>query len=853
MDRKIVGSLTLLLTLPVISLAIPDAGQVASEIKVTKVPDKRIVDCLLQGQIRKLGNTMYQMPPRPVSIPAIDCEIRGGDMLVFDRANFATSLSHWLGLAKQGDVNAQIYVGEIFERGLGREPDFAQAAAWYARAAKAGNPVAQISLAQLYEKGLGVEKNAAEAERLYALAFGADSYTTVEIDSGTLDDPGEKIRELEQSLAAARQESNELSGQLQVAQVNLLLAEKDLAEQEGERELLQQSLAAQESRADKLSGDELLEAKKQLAKSNAELAATQFTITQLNKEVQRNERQLSAYQEELDRVQELEQALASQSREFDAVNQELRQARLALAESNNRLADQENEINQERSSIDQAREELATETQMSAQMQEELRLTIKEREERLQTQESILSNMQGEMEIQRQQSRDLQNRLTELRAENDRLVVAQADADRFRQESNRLELALAETQSQLALIEAAVEKDELGVAQANADAERYRREAEEYKARLEKIEADLEANAEMTGPSIQLVDPLAHVTRGTRSDVSVRSESEQQIVGKVVAPAGLISLHVNNESTQLNERNVFTRVIPITGRETPVTIVAIDNQGKRVERLFSLINENFTPPGPDLPDVEFGRYHALLIGNEEYAKLPDLQTPINDISSIGKILRERYNYETTVIHDGTREEIMDGMYNLLSKLNSEDNLLIYYAGHGEYVTDTNRGVWLPIDASPNSPANWITNVEINDYLKQIRAKQIVVIADSCYSGSLTRSAIVNLRPGLTDDEYEAHLQKMSKIRARVVLTSGGLAPVLDSANPESQNSIFAAALIEILNQNKAILSAQDLGRTIAAKVSLAATRVGYEQEPQYAPLSHANHQGGDFFFVPMQL
>jgi uncharacterized caspase-like protein len=206
-----------------------------------------------------------------------------------------------------------------------------------------------------------------------------------------------------------------------------------------------------------------------------------------------------------------------------------------------------------------------------------------------------------------------------------------------------------------------------------------------------------------------------------------------------------------------------------------------------------------------------------------------------------------------VIEDGTREQIMDVMYELLGELTSEDNLLIYYAGHGEYVTDTNRGVWLPTDASPTSPANWITNVEISDYLKQIRAKQIVVIADSCYSGALTRSALINLRPGLTDEEYEAHLKKMAQVRARVVLTSGGLAPVLDSANPGSEHSIFATALIEVLQQNDAVLSAQDLGRTIAAKVSLAASRVGYEQEPQYAPMNHASHQGGDFFFVPVRL
>jgi TPR repeat protein len=852
MDRKILRRLTLLLAVPMLSSTVIGSDEPSLE-SVEQVPDKRIVDCLLQGQIRKLGSTIYQSPPRPVSIPAIDCEIRGGDMLVFDRANFATSLAYWLGIAKGGDVNAQVYVGEIFERGLGRDPDYAQAAAWYSRAAEAGSPVAQISLAQLYEKGLGVTQDQAEAERLYALAFGADSVSTVvEIDTGSIDDPAEKIRLLEKSLQEAKNESAELSNQLQAAQINLTLAQQDLQEQVIEEQQLSENVAVAVTEAKTLSGAELQKANEDLVKSNAELEATQFAIAQLHQEVDRNERQLVAYQGEFNRIQELEQALQKQSQEYDAVNQELRRTRLDLAESNNKLAAQQNDIELERDSIQQARNVLRTENSMSEKSQQDLENRIRDREAKLASQESALADMRSEMESQSVQSRDLQNRLAELRKENDKLIQAQADADRYRLESNRLQIALSETQAQLNVIETAAASDELQTVRAEANLERYRNEAEEYKKRLDELEKELDKNIEMAGPSIQLVDPLAFVTRGTKSDVVVHSEARQQIVGKVLAPAGLLSLSVNDELTQVNDRNVFTTEIGIEGRETPVTIVAIDNQGKRAEHFYSLINEKFRPPQSG-PVIEFGKFHALLIGNQEYEKLPDLQTPKNDIESIGAVLRDRYGYEITIIQDGTREQIMDGMYDLLATLDSEDNLLIYYAGHGEYVTDTNRGVWLPVDASPNSPANWITNVEINDYLKQIRAKQIVVIADSCYSGALTRSAIINLRPGLTDEEYEAHLKKMSKIRARVVLTSGGLAPVLDSATPGSKNSIFAGALLEILGQNEAILSAQDLGRTVAAKVSLAASLVGYEQEPQYAPLNHANHQGGDFFFVPVSL
>ena len=686
--------------------------------------DKRIVDCLLQGQIRKIGDNIYQAPPRPVKLPATECDIRGGDMLVYDRSSFSASLSHWLQLAKEGDVSAQIYVGEIFERGLGREPDYAQAAAWYKTAADAGNPAAQISLAQLYEKGLGVQQNAAEAERLYQLAFRPAGAENVGLDPGSLGNPAERVAELEQQLAKAQKDATALSEQLGASQQTLAKAQSSLSAQQADQARLRKELEAAKSRVGAASPD--------AAALQAELAQRESLIAQLQEEVDRGQLQTDAYQQQLDRNSELEKALTDQAGRYETATAELSRARAALAESNRQLTEQQSSFDRERQELELARASLERSTGQSSAEQKALQEQVAQREATVAAQAASLEKMQAEISTYTEQSRELQNELTVLRRQNETLAVAQSDAKRYRDESSRLQTMLDQAQAQLAVIEKNKSRGAEELARVQAESARY----QDRLAVLEEVQASL---AQLAGPAINVIEPAAFDTRGG-SDIRLKgSASQQVVVGKISAPAGLLSLTVNQQPIKINDSDIFESVVSLKGPTTLVQIVAIDTQGKRAESSFNLISELATTvenEEPPLPKVDFGKFYALLIGNNDYELLPDLQTPRTDIKALDVLLRERYGFTTTLVENGTREQIMDSMYELLGKLTSEDNLLIYYAGHGEYVTDTDRGVWLPIDANPQSPANWISNVEINDYLKQIRAKQIIVIADSCYSGSL---------------------------------------------------------------------------------------------------------------------
>src|SRR5882757_9119456 len=132
-----------------------------------------VVDCLLPGQVRQLGGQMTYLGPRmPTKATGSECEIRGGEYVAYDRANFATSLQVWLPKAKEGDPQAQTYVGEIFEKGMGQPSDPAKAAEWYQKAADKGYAQAETNLAYLYEKGIGVAADPVRALNLYRKAAG---------------------------------------------------------------------------------------------------------------------------------------------------------------------------------------------------------------------------------------------------------------------------------------------------------------------------------------------------------------------------------------------------------------------------------------------------------------------------------------------------------------------------------------------------------------------------------------------------------------------------------------------------------------------------------------------------------
>jgi hypothetical protein len=248
-------------------------------------------------------------------------------------------------------------------------------------------------------------------------------------------------------------------------------------------------------------------------------------------------------------------------------------------------------------------------------------------------------------------------------------------------------------------------------------------------------------------------------------------------------------------------------------------------------------------------ELSSAAYYALIIGNDHYKSMPSLDTPINDAQAVDRTLKERYGFKTHLLADATRIEILSAINDLKNSLKATDNLLIYYAGHGELDQKNLRGYWLPIDARRDDTTEWISDQQITDQLALMAARHVLIVADSCYSGVMTRSSGVRLisKTGADDAEIK-RLTILYRLPSRTVLSSGADKPVLDGGG--GSNSIFARALVDILNRNDGILEGSALYNQIFDPVKQAAAKFKIDQSPRYDGLPDAGHENGEFLFIP---
>lgn len=266
-----------------------------------------------------------------------------------------------------------------------------------------------------------------------------------------------------------------------------------------------------------------------------------------------------------------------------------------------------------------------------------------------------------------------------------------------------------------------------------------------------------------------------------------------------------------------------------------------------------MVEQRSAAPATVSGDIEFGRYYALIIGLQSYHHWESLESPHADARRLAEILSQQYGFDTTLLLDASKNQLMAAIDDLRKRVNDKDNVLIYFAGHGQLLrreeidTRSGFGYWLPVNAEVNGTTYWIPNSAVSELMALARARSVLVVSDSCYGGSMSTdpsSMLVAGSGNLSEGLIELGLSRP----ARFVLSSGGLAPVFDRVSGE--HSVFARSLIEVLESNKSILREQDLYRAVAGRVEELTDRLGVEQAPELRPIRQAGHAAGSFFFVP---
>lgn len=238
--------------------------------------------------------------------------------------------------------------------------------------------------------------------------------------------------------------------------------------------------------------------------------------------------------------------------------------------------------------------------------------------------------------------------------------------------------------------------------------------------------------------------------------------------------------------------------------------------------------------------VIVGKKHILGIGINEYQNWTHLNNAVRDMENIVQILTTKYDFSsqnTLTNTAATRENIEDELYRLTNEsvLSENDYLLIYYSGHG-HLDRNGMGYWVPFNAQRDRISTYLSNSRIRELISAIKCRHILLISDSCFSGSFfadgTRGDAEDLAA-----EYEKRVSRWAFCSGRhdETVSDGSL----------GGNSPFASAIIDELQLNTR--PKLHIAR-LADKVT-EATRSNYPQMPDANPIQNAGHKGGQFVFT----
>ena len=335
-----------------------------------------------------------------------------------------------------------------------------------------------------------------------------------------------------------------------------------------------------------------------------------------------------------------------------------------------------------------------------------------------------------------------------------------------------------------------------------------------------------------SNPLIEIFSPLP-----VRGKVT-HDKNEILFIGRVSDPDGISAFLINGRHVKFSDAGVFQFNMRLEPGENLMDIFAVNSSGNLNEqRIFiECIADKSSLQQQLIPDISRSRYFALLIGVNDYSdnNILDLDNPIKDAESLKQVLISKYTFENDnviLLNNPSRAELMLTLDDLGRKLTQNDNLLIFFAGHGYWDEKGKVGYWLPSDANSDNTVNWFRNSTLRDFIGSIQTRHTMLIADACFSG-----AIFKTRAAFTDAPKSIH--RLYELPSRKAMTSGILQEVPDE-------SVFLKFLIKRLDENEEkYLPSEAFFSSFKTAVMNNSSNV-----PQFGIIQNVGDEGGDFIFI----
>ena len=335
-----------------------------------------------------------------------------------------------------------------------------------------------------------------------------------------------------------------------------------------------------------------------------------------------------------------------------------------------------------------------------------------------------------------------------------------------------------------------------------------------------------------TPPVITVTEPsvkrgLEIVTVGT--DILVRGTAQD--------PSGLKAVTINGQLVFSQADGNFWGNMVLKEGINKIIVKATDGAGNSAEQSFNIEKKANVAASDIVPvTTKEGKNYCLLIGAQNYNDLsiPSLENPIQDAVRLKLILKKDYDFEEGTIFNlfnPSANDVKRQLLELTTVIQPEDNLLIFYAGHGIWVEKEKKGYWLLVDAKRNDSTTWLQNKDVLNLIAKLPSRHTLLITDACFSGGVFKTRSIG-------KNAPAALKTINEKISRVAITSGN-----DTEVPDE--SVFMKYLVKALTENKEkYLTAQKMFINQIMEAVMTETKT----EPRYGTLELAGHIGGDYIF-----
>ncbi len=336
---------------------------------------------------------------------------------------------------------------------------------------------------------------------------------------------------------------------------------------------------------------------------------------------------------------------------------------------------------------------------------------------------------------------------------------------------------------------------------------------------------------EINKPVIVLETPAA----SSDNEIFLESNSSDiYIQGKIKDESLIESISIEGIAASYSPTALypdFSAQISIANKNK-INITVKDIYGNETKQEYNL-NRSGAEAALNNP---MGTTWVVFIENSKYQTFPSLDGPAKDVLSMKSALA---GYKVSkILHkkDMTKTE-MEKFFAIelrdYVKNQNVQSLMIWYAGHGKYVSPT--GYWVPVDGRADDEFSYfgINNLKAAMQSYSGKLKHLLVVTDACESGP---SFLLAMRGGVEDQRCEN--SDLIKSKSAQVITSAGY----ELASDNSQfTKTFSSQLV---NNTDACIPIDK----IAKKVTAAVVGAG-NQAPKFGKIKDLEDEGGTFFFI----